>query len=32
VAQIIEQYLNTGTVSQKQIYVSAKLITADSLK
>mgnify|MGYP006126653219 FL=1 len=32
VAQTVEQYLNTGSVSQKQIYVSAKLITADSLK
>jgi ribose transport system substrate-binding protein len=32
VVQTVEQYLNTGTVSQKQIYVAAKLITADSLK
>jgi len=32
VAKTIEGYLNQGSVSQKQIYVSAKLVTAGSLK
>ena len=32
VAKTIEGYLNQGSISQKQIYVSAKLVTAGSLK
>ena len=32
VAKTIEGYLNQGSVSQKQIYVSAKLVTAGRLK
>jgi len=32
VAKTIEEYLHQGSVSQKQIYVSAKLVTAGSLK
>ena len=32
VAKTIEGYLNQGSISQKQIYVSAKLVTAGNLK
>ena len=31
VANTVEQYLKSGSVSRSQIYVSAKLVTADDL-
>ncbi|MFZ9064534.1 MAG: sugar ABC transporter substrate-binding protein, partial [bacterium] len=31
VANTVDQYLKSGSVSRSQIYVSAKLVTADDL-